>query len=389
MGYEWILLASVLPALLFMVISIPVKERRWAQEGVLGLLWMLGLGVPLWYAGKVGFVAQMSSAVWSWGTGMKMGVWLFSMTMEERRQLPFVLTVLSWRSERQAGQARAICLGDFVWDMIHHVAWTDLTESLIHASNVQLPVRMLSAFCARYLGLGTMPADFRFSLGDGLQSTATCCLFAVYLQKQMELTYDAFMILFVLLHRALRPGQAQAFVEGMIRMPAAFDHPWSAHSLRDFWGRRWHTYYNECFYRLGYQPIRTLYRLLRGPQASPPRGLPALAVFTMSGIMHEYFLYAANGPHTYFAGTPLPRGGFQLVFFLSQMLFIAISDRYIPHGRPQTLFAFLAMLLTCHLFVVPYFMCNYLIMPRLSFIRIVHHLSQGRFCLLDAIDTVT
>lgn len=168
--------------------------------------------------------------------------------------------------------------------------------------------------------------------------------------------------------------KVKSYIEETLAMPPLFNSPWSAHSLRDFWGRRWHTFYNDCFYRLGYRPIRFTVQLFFN--CKPPRWLPALAVFVMSGIMHEYFLFAATGKSLYF-GTPLPACGFQFLFFVIQVVAISIGDRFFKGGLLGQAYAIFSMSITSHLFVVPYILTGYLYMERFSFYRIAVNLYQG------------
>lgn len=417
---------SLLPSLLFMVVSIPVKKRNIIQEAVLFTLLSFGLCLPLYFAGELTYVSQMSASVWSWGTSMKMGVWLFSMSIEERRTCPFILTILSWRRKRVIKDAvveddinhpssadTSPPLAPFIQGKIKHVLIADISEAALHICDKNAPVHFLSAFVHKYLsylGLSTVNHGFSLTFSGFIHSTIVCMIFAVYLQMQLQLTYDAFMIVFILIHRgasALEKRQlskytkekqakdlnktnriqqiraVKTYMEEIIHMPPAFDSPWSANSLRDFWGRRWHTYYNECFYRLGYQPIRLVFQLVSGHKAS--RWLPALSVFVMSGLMHEYFLYVSTGPAAYFYGSPLPRGFFQFTFFASQMFFIGIGDRYFKSAPLGKIYAFASMIITCHLFVAPYIMSGYLNMPRVSFSRAAVNLYNRNTSAFDPI----
>ncbi|KAL4214622.1 hypothetical protein CU097_006641 [Rhizopus azygosporus] len=410
---------TMLPCFMFMLVSIPVKKRNVIQELCLLLLWLIGLSVPIYYAGKLPYVYLISTSVWSWGTSMKMGVWLFSMSMEERRQCPFALTILQWRKERYSEKAKVdhhpshvyidFPLAQYIFSTIKHQIVYDLVEIILRQLDLDRPVRLFSAVIYHFLGmffnLSAPETELPFSFGNVALSTCTCILFLVYVQMQLQLTYDVFNILFTLMYKSLptlekwqlgnkaiytrdvaktkaalkrirRIRAVKVYLEQTISMPPAFNRPWCAYSLRDFWARRWHTYYNECFYRLGYQPIRLITMLILG--CKPPRWLPALSVFVMSGLMHEYFLYAATGPALYFQGTPIPACFIQFSFFVSQAVFISIGDRLsLSDGFLGRAYAVLIMILTCHLFVVPYLLTGYLYMPRFSFYRTFVNIYQG------------
>lgn len=423
---------SMLPCFLFMIVSIPVKRRNIIQEICLFLLWVAGLSVPLYYAGKLSYASLISSSVFNWATSMKMGVWLFSMTMEERRQCPFAITLTSWRrrptiknkdveEEKTGNQSNSshtnISLISFIIAGMKHVLIADIADISLHLYDINLPIHVFSAIVHKffgYLGFSVTDTGFSLSLGNILISTLICVIFSVYLQMQLQVTYDSAMIIFssmyklcailekwqlnyilkenytkdvekskALLKRVHKIRAVKTYFEETIYMPPAFNEPWSAHSLRDFWGRRWHTYYNECFYRLGYQPIRLLVKLVSGRK--PPRWLPALSVFVMSGLMHEYFLYVATGPTLYFHGSPLPTGFFQFLFFVCQVVFISIGDKYFKEGPLGRLFAIVSMFITCHLFVVPYFESGYMYMPQFSFYRIAANIYRGNPSLLDSV----
>ncbi|PHZ17494.1 uncharacterized protein RHIMIDRAFT_232922 [Rhizopus microsporus ATCC 52813] len=350
---------------------------------------------------------------------MKMGVWLFSMPMEERRQRPFALTILQWRKVRYSENVKVdhhpshvyinFPLVQFIFSTIKHQIVYDLVEIILRQLDLDRPVRLFSAVIYHCLGmffnLSAPETELQFSFGNVALSTCTCILFLVYVQMQLQLTYDIFNILFTLMYKSLpilekwqlgnktidtrdvaktkaalkriRGIRAvKVYLEQTISMPPAFNRPWCAYSLRDFWARRWHTYYNECFYRLGYQPIRLVMIPILGRK--PPRWLPALSVFVMSGLMHEYFLYAATGPALYFQGTPIPACFIQFSFFVSQAVFISIGDRLsLSDGFLGRAYAVLIMILTCHLFVVPYLLTGYLYMPRASFYRTFVNIYQG------------
>ncbi|KAL0092945.1 membrane bound O-acyl transferase family-domain-containing protein [Phycomyces blakesleeanus] len=386
---------AMAPAHLFMVASLPVKRKRLSQEVFLGCCWLLGLAIPLYFAGQFSFMVNMILSVWAWATGMKMGVWLFSLSMDERRQRKsFASTLFSWR-QRPPNQAeppstpewRDIPLQPFLWRYLTcQIVFDSLAVFFQHVDS-QRPVRVLAQLI-HWWDRSYVPTE---SFASIMMSFGFCILFCVYLQLQLQVTYDAFVLCYCALYQVLpwidqrmqssakKPmslgaikARAQRmmwmrdlkhYLESTLTMPPLFDSPWQTDSLRDFWSRRWHTIYNDCFYRLGYKPTRQL-MISMGIRGVACRLVPALAVFALSGMMHEYFLYCSTGPRLYYSHWV---GGLQCLFFACQTLGIAIGDRLIKKGWAGWVWAVFYMVMTSHLFVVPYILTGYMYMDKLSF----------------------
>lgn len=68
-----------------------------------------------------------------------------------------------------------------------------------------------------------------------------------------------------------------------------FDEPYLATSLQDFWGRRWNLMVTNVLRLTVYFPIRGLTAGCLGPTRAQQLGM--LAVFTVSGLMHELIYY--------------------------------------------------------------------------------------------------
>ncbi|KAI9485322.1 MAG: membrane bound O-acyl transferase family-domain-containing protein [Benjaminiella poitrasii] len=431
------------PSFIFMALSIPVKRRNILQEIILSILWFAELSIPIYYAGQYPYLCLMSTSVWSWATGMKMGVWVFSMSMEERRQKPFVYTLLDWRKrttstpapanavdvklqqQKQESPSRTsssltadyskVSLWPWIVAIIKHELVFDAIEFVFTYFNPHRPIIVFSAFLSKiYQFLGNTERAMALAPAVPLTyssiiiSTLQSMIFCGYIQIQLQVTYDTFMITYAVIYKAVLPllerwqlgkdsaklnkknvvqtkailrrvrgiRQVKEFIEDTLGMPPLFNSPWTAKSLRDFWGRRWHTFYNDCFYRLGYQPIRWAVMLVCN--VKPPRWLPALSVFVMSGLMHEYFLYAATGAQDYLGGKPMAACGLQFVFFVVQVCGISIGDRLCHRGFLGQVYTLFCMAVTCHLFVVPYLLTGYLEMQRFSFYRIAVNLYHGK-----------
>jgi hypothetical protein len=422
---------AMAPSFIFMLISTPVKKRNIFQEVTMASLWFIGLCIPIYYAGQLPYICLISTSVWVWATSMKMGVWVFSMTMEERRSRHFVYTLLDWRKRANNNVPSSaeikkgttpdydqVHLGHYVRNYIETILKFDIVEFLFILGDTQRPVRTFTFFIAKFLNsigysekaLTIMPQSGNdpITVTYILISVVTSMLFCVYIQIQLQVTYDVFMVIFACIYKLLpilerwQLGEdsqklntknigktkailkrvkhiraVKAYIEDTLSMPPLFSSPWTANSLRDFWGRRWHTFYNDCFYRLGYRPIRWIVMTLFN--CKPPRWLPALAVFVMSGLMHEYFLYAATGSSLYFSGNPIPACGIQFAFFVIQVCAISIGDTFFARGFMGRLYTILCMAITCHLFVVPYLLTGYLYMERLSFYRLFFNYYRGNY----------
>ncbi|CAO3621198.1 unnamed protein product [Mucor hiemalis] len=417
------------PSCLFMLLSIPVKKKNVVQEAILALLWFTELSIPIYYAGQFSYICLISTAVWAWASSMKMGVWVFSMSMEERRQRAFIYTLSDWRKRLYATTPNTavepqtkprpdeyikVPLGRLLFDLIKHQLAFDAIDLLFKYGDSNRPVIVFSAFLSKMFSLigqtstaESLAPPEPLTYSTIMMSILLCMLFCVYLQMQLQAAFDSVMLGYALIYKALpkiemwllgedskklnskniaktkailrrvRGVRAlKSYIEETLNMPPLFDSPWSAHSLRDFWGRQWHTFYNNCFYRLGYRPIRWTVQLLFN--CKPPRWLPALAVFVMSGIMHEYFLYAATGSSVYF-GSPLPACGIQFLFFVIQVVGIGFGDQFFRRGVLGHLYTLVYMAITSHMFVVPYIITGYIHMDRFSFYRIAIDLCNSGF----------
>jgi hypothetical protein len=419
-------ITAMAPSFIFMLLSIPVKRKSLLQEITLMLLWLTELSIPIYYAGQFPYLCLMTTSVWAWASSMKMGVWVFSMSLEERRQRPFVFTLTDWRKRSSTTPAPTtlelqvrpdsdysyVPLVSLLWTTAKHQLTFDTIDFIFNYGDAQRPIRVFSAFLSVIYGfLGQSEKAASLAPAEPLSYTCIlisvlmCMLFCVYIQMQLQVTYDTIMIVYALIYKCLpalerwQLGEdskklktkniakvkailrrvrgiraVKAYIEDTLTMPLLFDSPWSARSLRDFWGRRWHTFYNDCFYRLGYRPIRWAIMSIFG--CKPPRWLPALSVFVMSGIMHEYFLYAATGSTLYF-GSSLPACALQFLFFVIQVWFISIGDNFFRSGPIGRLYTVFCMAITSHLFVVPYILTGYLYMERFSFYRIGVNLYEG------------
>ncbi|KAG0170716.1 hypothetical protein DFQ28_001683 [Apophysomyces sp. BC1034] len=318
----------------------------------------------------------MGTSVWCWATGLKMGVWL-TMPMEERRKRHFCWTLFYWRTrpipikptkEWQTIPVKAYLISylkrQLIFDMLYQLfQWID-THRSVHVFERGL-VNVLGTMYKP-----TVPHDAAITSGAVLSSFVLCTVFSIYLQLQLQLTYDTLMLTGALVYQVLPLlkyswiGSVKHYIEDMLTMPPLFHSPWQATSLRDFWTNRWHKFYNDCFYRLGYRPLRRFCR---------NRWAPALSVFVLSGIMHEYFLYCSTGDWS--------ASGFQLLFFTVQCAGVIVGDA-IPSHTLGAIWAIAFMILTSHLFVVPYLVTGYTYMSQFRLGSSVWYILQKGYGVL-------
>ncbi|CDH60880.1 hypothetical protein RO3G_11797 [Lichtheimia corymbifera JMRC:FSU:9682] len=384
------IILSLLPCFSFCFLALPVEKYNARQQALLTFIFVCDLGIPLYFAGTYTPAIGMCTAVISWVSGLKMAVWLFCMPQEERHKRPFYGTLFYWRDRpkstssasvqvhdkvngnagppskpttsslpsNQENQTRVVSLRRFLWGFIKH----EVTFSLLHVAICSLDRHQAIAVfqhAVDFFQLRSTTWHKELTPSAIMSSFWLCSMFSVYLQGQMQLTYDLFLITFGITYHILpwlrmkwvQQGVVKDYIEQAADMPPAFDSPWSSTSLRDYWSNRWHKFYNACFYRLAYRPVRRLcggIPLLR-------KSLPTWAVFVLSGLMHEYYLYCAAGPALYFSGA----GGWQLMFFSIQPIGILIGDAFFWTGWPGRLWAITWMVFMSHLFVIPFLLCNY------------------------------
>ncbi|KIJ59718.1 hypothetical protein HYDPIDRAFT_100254 [Hydnomerulius pinastri MD-312] len=101
---------------------------------------------------------------------------------------------------------------------------------------------------------------------------ATLCAFGIYCVLQMG--YDLCIISAIVIF-----GQDPA------QWPPAFEAPWFATSVRDFWGRRWHQWFRRTFIFLGSSPLSLMFGRVGG----------IFGAFLASAVFHHIALLTLNG----------------------------------------------------------------------------------------------
>ncbi|KAI7872006.1 membrane bound O-acyl transferase family-domain-containing protein [Spinellus fusiger] len=384
---------TMVPALLFSVLSLPVKQRNTLQESLLVCCWMLTFTIPIYHAGQQSYIYSVTVAVLCWAIGMKMTVWLFCYSIEDRCQSTFVQTLFSWRSRTTKAlpvttEWQSIPVLPYLTRYFVLNIQLDLLTLVFQVVDHQRPKRVLD----QLLHIGNPSYEPTESLFSIALSFGLCALFCLYLQLHMQSTYEGFMLGFASVYQLLpfvedrlnayskttgtktKPNHIlqihalKYYLECTVSMQPLFFHPWSATHLRDFWSKRWHTIYNDSFYHVGYRPLQQLVKKYgKKNSLQLHRVIPMFGVFVLSGIMHEYILYCVLGSlHSlHFVG------GFQCLFFSLQIIGIVVEDVFISNQKLKGLWALCFMMSVAHFFVVPYLATGYISMERFSFIPLL------------------
>lgn len=266
------IILTLLPCSLFCVFALPVEKYNARQQALLTFIYVCDIAIPLCFAGTYTPAVGMCTAVFSWVTGLKMGVWLFCMPQEERRKRPFYGTLFYWRdrvkasspssvgiqdkvngnvgspsksstssSSKQESQTR-VSLRRILWNFVKH----EIIFSLLHAAICTLDRRQaITVFhhMMDFFQLRTTAWHKELTPSAVMSSLWLCSMFSIYLQGQMQLTYDLFLITFGITYHILpwlrmkwiQQSVVKDYIEQAADMPPAFDSPWSSTSLRDYW----------------------------------------------------------------------------------------------------------------------------------------------------------
>ncbi|KIJ08719.1 hypothetical protein PAXINDRAFT_172797 [Paxillus involutus ATCC 200175] len=106
-----------------------------------------------------------------------------------------------------------------------------------------------------------------------LRASIISALVAIEIYCALQMTYDLCIIPAVLIL-----GQDPA------QWPPIFERPWSATSVSDFWGRRWHQFYRRTFI-LGSYPFSSVFGRMGG----------VFGAFFVSAVFHHIALITLNG----------------------------------------------------------------------------------------------
>ncbi|ORZ03653.1 membrane bound O-acyl transferase family-domain-containing protein [Syncephalastrum racemosum] len=163
------------------------------------------------------------------------------------------------------------------------------------------------------------------------------------------LRYSLQLLLTTVVWPAKVKTQHQFLLEFSSR-PSLFDAPWAARSIHELWGRRWHQVFRTAFRTVAYDPVRQLFP----HQKRLGRAAGTLAVFALSGFMHDYILLTMIGYSKYWQLPGVP--GVQTCFFLLQGFGAALSSPSswtLPTWMARIL-TWLFVMVSAPLFIDPY-----------------------------------
>lgn len=113
--------------------------------------------------------------------------------------------------------------------------------------------------------------------------TVTVCFMAFHAMQSMS---TFFYLLSLILTRPSQIPITQARFE-----PFLFGEPHKSTSVREMWGKHWHSLLRRFFVLYGYRPVQSVARFL-GASVALERALSVLGAFTVSGLVHEMCLEA-------------------------------------------------------------------------------------------------
>ncbi|CAG8543367.1 3971_t:CDS:1 [Ambispora leptoticha] len=100
--------------------------------------------------------------------------------------------------------------------------------------------------------------------------------------------------------------------------PTLFNNPGFSSSPRDLWSNRWHQGFSEQFKQLAFYPTHNLV-IKFGGNKKLACAMGAVSCFLLSGLMHEYILYA-------FIGAENNTAGHQFLFFVVHAVMFVVWE---------------------------------------------------------------
>jgi hypothetical protein len=173
-----------------------------------------------------------------------------------------------------------------VWSLLHEAVVTWLICAASHEVGQYFLCYFGNGMCISTYSSHSWPASCAFSFAA-----------ALLLTQQLEVGYGPIRIALIILG-----FRFPMLAELAAQMPTrAFKWPVAAASVSEFWSMRWHQFLRFYFQGLGGAAVNTIF-----PNASATlrTSMQCVAVFVISGLMHEYLLWAvfdaASGRHLAF-----------------------------------------------------------------------------------------
>ncbi|RUS23140.1 hypothetical protein BC937DRAFT_91952 [Endogone sp. FLAS-F59071] len=363
-----------IPTLLFSLTTTDLVPT-WARTALQILLLCLDLYIPFYVRGRYDPYLLSVAGTACIAIGMKMLVWISG---GEREKGNFFWTLWFWREEMprrevmtkedingadsdpqqknktmtEANVSFILCIR--FWILLFKLILLDLLDTILKRTAVATPSQP-------YL-LRLLHAPYETLTAHTLLHSL---LFASVLYVQMLCYYEVFTVLFAftLLLLLRNPGRLSPQYEvaahhylivHLVTAPSLFSAPYLSSSSRDLWSHRWHQMFTPLFRRLARDPTARTLDVLGAPawlRASASR----LAVFTLSGLMHEYILLVICGTAWWDQGV----GGWQTVFFLIQAVAVATAREGGKQERSLVMWIKVAVMMAWIVVMVPIFIEPY------------------------------
>lgn len=215
------------------------------------------------------------------------------------------------------------------WPLLHEAVVTWLISAAAHE---------FGQYFLCYFGNGM--CNSTYSSPSWLASCAFAFPAALLLTQQLEVRYGHIRIAMIILGLKI-----PVLAELAAQMPTrAFKWPVAATSVSEFWSMRWHQFLRFYFQGLGGAAVNAVFP--NGP-ATLRTSMQCVAVFVISGLMHEYLLWAVfdavSGWHMAFFMLNCAVVLFENSKWVQQLLATCVPRKWLPpnaavdsNGQPGT-----------------------------------------------------
>lgn len=225
------------------------------------------------------------------------------------------------------GKGNTNSFGKTLLEMARHQSIIFITFAFLVRSQDRSNYRIDPRSVLLELGVPSFPG---LSLLAGCLHS-TCCMFLISSAIEM-MSYLLMVLTYLLYPLAQTIGLPSSLCELLNpkSYPPQFTSIFDLSSLAQFWGKTWHQKLRRPFIFCGGQPARSLARAV-GASTNVQKIFGVLGAFTISGLFHEYPLYAfQRAPH------PHPRVLFKtfpgsFLFFFVQSFGVILEPFIIPY----------------------------------------------------------
>ncbi|CAG8501852.1 5474_t:CDS:1 [Funneliformis caledonium] len=348
----------------------PTTKQRYITLMIISLTFIL---IPLKYGKHFNCIYHLPIPVTIFGCFFKMLIWLKKCKQKIKETPPFFLTLFFWRKD-YTGSTKS--------------NKNSMTKEKLKSYLIQKSIKLFFRFlfhetCLYFLETfpPTIPdRSYPLRIIDYLLLNKNtfiatpytlfyCYVYAGFLAHNMDYAYNRFLVIIALIWYIQKNSSDknsstnskvefinQYLITLLFDTPSLFNQPYLSISPSDLWGRRWHQILRECFFELGYLPIRSLF--LKYQVLGHDMGL--IASFTCSGIFHEYLLTVLLGRST----------GEHFTFFVFHGVMVIVWDiiwlpisKYIKYFIDKRLTDFLVwnciLIFSTPWFIEPYIRSNH------------------------------